>query len=83
MIVDMAPIIAYSLGDCLLACANMLEKDERQSTGLKCRSVVYSRAMSQAMEQHGANCWLKNGTKKRGDIWVYDQPNFAYAESVD
>ncbi|KAM0425769.1 hypothetical protein ACHAPT_009019 [Fusarium lateritium] len=77
---DMVGFRAYSIEDCLDACAVMTEFNT--GTDFLCDSAVFDRAMSQSMDDHrGVNCWLKSGKKNRGsDSWVYNKPGMAYAE---
>lgn len=77
---DVAPIVAYTLEDCLNACAAMIDRDENRGTGVKCRSVVFDRRMAEMVGKLGANCFLKNGTKTEGGEWGFDDDIMAYAE---
>ncbi|KAF4463090.1 hypothetical protein FALBO_10096 [Fusarium albosuccineum] len=78
---DMAPIIAYSLNDCLHACGQMIFRDENEGTGVKCRSVVFNANLADAMNTWGANCFLKNGTKT--STWTFNDDYLVYAERDD
>ncbi|RSM10001.1 hypothetical protein CDV31_007407 [Fusarium ambrosium] len=80
---DVAPIIAYTLEDCLNACAAMIDRDENRGTGVKCKSVVFDRRMAEMVGKLGANCFLKNGTKPEGGEWGFDNDDMAYAERND
>ncbi|KAF5021119.1 hypothetical protein F66182_6819 [Fusarium sp. NRRL 66182] len=80
---DIAPIVAYTIQDCMNACGAMIQKDDRFDTGANCRSIVFSKFLQEEMENQGANCWLKNGTKQRGGNWGFRADHFAYAEIDD
>lgn len=80
---DVAPIIAYTLEDCLNACAAMIDRDENRGTGVKCKSVVFDRRMAEMVGKLGANCFLKNGTKPEGGEWGFNDDLMAYAERND
>ncbi|QKD57806.2 uncharacterized protein FOBCDRAFT_251945 [Fusarium oxysporum Fo47] len=77
---DFVRIVAYSIEDCLTACATMIENDVQQGTGTECKSVVFNKNMSKEWESRSANCWLKNGTKPRGSDWGFVDDWYAYAE---
>ncbi|KAM0438614.1 hypothetical protein ACHAPT_001366 [Fusarium lateritium] len=80
IISDASPLIAYTLQDCLNACSAMIDKDENGGSGVKCRSVVFAKRMSEELDRWGVNCWLKNGTKTRGSEWGFKDDFYAYAE---
>ncbi|KAF5009943.1 hypothetical protein FDECE_3849 [Fusarium decemcellulare] len=80
MVADVSPIIAYTLDDCINACSAMIEKDEKEGTGVKCRSIVFGKRMSAELDAWGVNCWLKNATKERGGEWGFKDDFYAYAE---
>ncbi|KAM5354873.1 hypothetical protein ACJ41O_001519 [Fusarium nematophilum] len=80
IIKDLAPLIAYSLEDCLYACTEMVVKNETQETGTVCESVSFRPWLSWSLKTFGANCWLKNGKRKQGSDWAFeDVPSVAYA----
>ncbi|KAJ4246388.1 Hypothetical protein NCS54_01225700 [Fusarium falciforme] len=83
VISDASPLIAYTLQDCLNACSAMIDKDENEGSGVKCRSVVFGKRMSEELGRWGVNCWLKNGTKTKGSEWGFKDDWYAYAERVD
>ncbi|RTE79763.1 hypothetical protein BHE90_005746 [Fusarium euwallaceae] len=83
IISDVSPLIAYTLQDCLNACSAMIDKDENEGAGGKCRSVVFGKKMSEEVGNWGANCWLKNGTKTKGSEWGFKDDWYAYAERTD
>ncbi|KAJ4315916.1 hypothetical protein N0V84_008123 [Fusarium piperis] len=83
IISDVSPLIAYTLQDCLNACSAMIEKDENEGSGVKCRSVVFGKRMSDEVGRWGVNCWLKNGTKPKGSEWGFKDDWYAYAERAD
>lgn len=60
----------------------MIDKDENEGSGVKCRSVAFGKLMSDEVGRWGANCWLKNGTKQGGE-WGFKGDWYAYAERVD
>jgi len=61
---DIAPIIAYTAWDCMHACAKYTEFHKDDTDVKACDSIAFAQDMSTAMRQHGANCWLKVGTRK-------------------
>ncbi|KPM36711.1 hypothetical protein AK830_g9849 [Neonectria ditissima] len=85
-IADVAPIIAYSLDDCLNACGTMIERDTKEQTGAKCRSVVFNAEMKAIVKELGGNCFLKNDTKAGGSGWSFEEGEtlvYAEAENTD
>ncbi|KAM5343469.1 hypothetical protein ACJ41O_012006 [Fusarium nematophilum] len=82
-VADLAPIIAYTIQDCLNACSAMIEKFDNEGTGVECKSVVFSKKMSEELSNWGANCWLKNATKAQGGEWGFKDDWYAYAERDD
>jgi hypothetical protein len=63
VIFDYLGIFSYSIDDCMEACGNMILKDDDYNTGVRCKSVVFSKRMSVALNGVNGNCWLKNGSK--------------------
>ncbi|KAI1069197.1 hypothetical protein LB507_008745 [Fusarium sp. FIESC RH6] len=61
---DIAPLIAYTAWDCMHACAMYTELHKDDADVKACDSIAFVQDMSTAMRQHGANCWLKTGTRK-------------------
>ncbi|KAM0207378.1 hypothetical protein ACHAQI_007604 [Fusarium lateritium] len=80
IVADLAPIIAYSIEDCMEACSAMIQKDEDNATGVRCASIVFSKMLANEIANQGANCWLKNNTLKRGGNWGFKDDFYAYAE---
>ncbi|CAJ0548607.1 Ff.00g022200.m01.CDS01 [Fusarium sp. VM40] len=83
IVADLAPIIAYTIEDCMEACSAMIQKDEDVGTGVRCSSIVFSKKMSVELENQGANCWLKNASKASGGNWGFKDDFYAYAELDD
>lgn len=78
-IVDIAPIIAYSIEDCMDACAGVAANFGRRNSGVNCKAVTFRSRMKDFVSGGGANCWLKNGTRTRG--WKPNKEStLAYAE---
>lgn len=63
VVFDYLSFFAYSIDDCMEACGNMNQKDDENHTGLRCKSVVFSRRMSMDYDAQNGNCWLKNASK--------------------
>ncbi|KAH6980182.1 hypothetical protein EDB82DRAFT_280143 [Fusarium venenatum] len=84
VVFDYLALFAYTIDDCMEACGNMNQKDDENDTGLRCRSIIFSRLMQSAAEgtQNG-NCWLKNGSKSEGGNWGFKDNSLAYAELDD
>ncbi|KAL4724187.1 hypothetical protein ACLX1H_008800 [Fusarium chlamydosporum] len=76
---DIAPIIAYTAFDCMYACAMYTEAHKGEENATLCDSIAFVQDMSTAMKQHGANCWLKKGTR---DLFPESDrlPRFLYAK---
>ncbi|KAF4448159.1 hypothetical protein F53441_8394 [Fusarium austroafricanum] len=76
---DIGALVAYTLKDCLDACAENNILFKRDMVGNRCTSAVFSWQMSWAWENHKANCWFKNTT---GETWDRDflDHQFIYAE---
>lgn len=79
-VVDIAAIIAYTIEDCMDACAQMTRYDGNQKTGAVCKSIVFNRELSDSIRSEGANCWLKNGSKPESAQWGVDGWTVAYAQ---
>ncbi|KAG5664873.1 hypothetical protein KAF25_008607 [Fusarium avenaceum] len=62
---DIAPLIAYTAYDCMSACAMYTEVNSGRENVTLCDSIAFIQEMSTAIEAHGANCWLKGGTRDR------------------
>ncbi|KAM0344504.1 hypothetical protein ACHAPU_007477 [Fusarium lateritium] len=80
---DLAPIIAYSIEDCMEACSAVAQKDANTGSGFHCASIVFGKRMSSEIDNQGANCWLKNATKAQGGNWGFKDDWYAYAELDD
>ncbi|KAF5242898.1 hypothetical protein FAUST_3065 [Fusarium austroamericanum] len=78
-ITDIA-ILAYSIDDCMQACANIYQRDQ---AGVACKSIVFSKTMFSSYTSRNANCYLKNGTKTVSSSWGFDSSDYAYAELDD
>jgi hypothetical protein len=63
VVFDYLSFFAYSIDDCMEACGNMNQKDDENHTGLRCKSVVFSKRMSADYNAQNGNCWLKNASK--------------------
>ncbi|KAH7235630.1 hypothetical protein BKA59DRAFT_425683 [Fusarium tricinctum] len=61
---DLVPMIAYTAYDCMSACAMYTELNSGRGNPL-CDSIAFRQDMSTSVDEHGANCWLKNGTRDR------------------
>ncbi|GKU06855.1 hypothetical protein FLAG1_09726 [Fusarium langsethiae] len=83
VVFDYLALLSYSIDDCMEACGNMNQKDDDNNTGVRCRSIVFSKRMSAEMDGQNGNCWLKNASKSEGGNWGFKDPNFAYAELDD
>lgn len=68
VVADVVGLFAYSITDCLYACANVnhfTEVWKQDVTGgvmQQCRGVTWNYNMASANSSDHANCWLKNGT---------------------
>ncbi|KAM0563089.1 hypothetical protein ACHAPJ_001935 [Fusarium lateritium] len=80
---DVAPLIAYSIEDCMMACAAMTQRDEDSNSGARCKSFVFGKRMSAEIENLGVNCWLKNASKAEGGNWGFKDDWYAYGEIDD
>jgi hypothetical protein len=62
-VADVVGLFAYSITDCLYACANAIHFDEQWDDGFAgCKGVTWQYQMAQSNTSNSANCWLKNGT---------------------
>lgn len=67
-VADIVGIFAYSLTDCLYACANVNHFTEYNKQNVvggvmqSCKSVTWNYNMAASNTSDYANCWLKNGT---------------------
>lgn len=68
VVADFAALFAYSLADCLYACANAVHfvkqwhQDHEGGNMQSCKGVSWNYQMAQSNSSDFANCWLKNGT---------------------
>ena len=64
VVADVAGIFAYSITDCLYACANVNHFTNQWKTGTaqQCKGVTWNYNMAANNASNSANCWLKNGT---------------------
>lgn len=68
IVADIVGIFAYSVTDCLYACANVNYFTERYKQDFdggvmqSCKGVTWNYNMAASNESNHANCWLKNGT---------------------
>ncbi|KAH7179173.1 uncharacterized protein B0J16DRAFT_387004 [Fusarium flagelliforme] len=83
VVFDYLSFFAYSIDDCMEACGNMNQKDDENHTGLRCKSIVFSKRMSADYDAQNGNCWLKNASKSAGGNWGFKEDFFAYAELND
>jgi hypothetical protein len=78
---DIAPIIAYTAFDCMHACAMYTEVNSGRENATLCDSIAFVQDMSTAINAHGANCWLKSGTRdrfpenERSSLFLYAKRN--------
>ncbi|OBS20198.1 hypothetical protein FPOA_11920 [Fusarium poae] len=75
-------IFSYTIGDCMEACANLYKKGSGNKIEPNCRSLVFSMRMANYVDNHNANCFLKNGSKAVGSKWNFVDEYYAYAEIV-
>jgi hypothetical protein len=63
-VADIVGIFAYSITDCLYACANAIFFGDKWGDGFvgDCKGVTWSYQMAESNSSNYANCWLKNGT---------------------
>ncbi|EXJ60609.1 hypothetical protein A1O7_04762 [Cladophialophora yegresii CBS 114405] len=62
-IADVAGLFAYSITDCLYACANAIYFNELWGEEFGgCKGVTWQYQMAQSNSSNFSNCWLKNGT---------------------
>ncbi|KIW29484.1 uncharacterized protein PV07_05298 [Cladophialophora immunda] len=67
-VADVVGLFAYSLTDCLYACANAIHftqlygQDQPGGNMQTCAGVTWTYQMAQSNSSNYANCWLKNGT---------------------
>lgn len=84
--VDISTVVAYSVDDCMDACAATNAKLDRfKMEGERCRAVTFRVELGEYVEASGGNCWLKNGTKP-GEQKTSSEggtPTRAYARIVD
>jgi hypothetical protein len=61
------------------ACAMYTETHKGEENAARCDSIAFVQDMSTALKQHGANCWLKTGTRS-----IFPEsdrlPRFLYAK---
>ena len=62
IVADIVGIVAYSAADCMEACANMNIFASQWGFSTKCAGITFGEQMSIEYSNHGANCFLKNGT---------------------
>lgn len=64
VVADIVGIFAYSITDCLYACANVNHFTDTWKTGTaqQCKGVSWNYNMAASNTSNSANCWLKNGT---------------------
>jgi hypothetical protein len=63
VVFDYLSLLSYSIDDCMEACGNMNQKDDDNNTGVRCKSIVFSKRMSAELDGQNGNCWLKNASK--------------------
>ncbi|KAM5365003.1 hypothetical protein ACJZ2D_011263 [Fusarium nematophilum] len=80
---DIAAIIAYTIEDCMRACVELTHINTTQKNVKRCESLVFGPTLQDLMTSHGANCWLKDGKKKKGGNWEKEQTAYAYAKVKD
>ncbi|KAI1330085.1 hypothetical protein F5Y16DRAFT_396650 [Xylariaceae sp. FL0255] len=73
-LVDIACIIAYSMGGCIQACSDYTARSKKFGVNNMCGSVTYKWAMSQAPV---SNCCLKNSTVTHEPGYVNDNITFS------
>ncbi|ETI24544.1 hypothetical protein G647_03913 [Cladophialophora carrionii CBS 160.54] len=62
-VADVSGLFAYSITDCLYACANAIYFNEQWGDEFGgCKGVTWQYQMAQSNSSDFANCWLKNGT---------------------
>jgi hypothetical protein len=62
-VADVVAIFAYTVSDCLYACANAIHFEELWDKGFAgCKGVTWNYEMAASNSSNFANCWLKNGT---------------------
>ena len=62
VVADIVGIVAYTADDCMEACAELNNFNNKWQYGVKCLGITWSSNLSSAWASLGANCWLKNGT---------------------
>lgn len=68
IVADIVGIFAYSVTDCLYACANVNHFTDYYKQNVaggvmqKCKGVSWNYNMASSNASNHANCWLKNGT---------------------